>query len=541
MSLVWFLLMIGPLVFFHELGHFVAARYFGVRCEQFAIGVGPVVASITRAGTEFSIRALPLGGYVRMLGASPEDVTEDDGSKDALTDKPVWQRMVIYLAGPAANIVLAVPLLWLFFVSKGELAGAEVGTVLDGTPAAAAGFTPGDRIVAIDGDPVRYFDDIVAAVASSGGRQLTFEIERDGQRVSLAATPEAVAQGRAPGFQLGLVWSRYASIIDVDSAGPAFAAGLRTFDRVVSVDGQPVDAWIDLRDAVHAAAATTVRLGLRRPIRVEGTFASAFVEEWVEVVVPVAAFDSVRAAEATVFDVEPGSPAAMAGLRRGDRVLAADGRPVTSLEILDQRLENAGGVAHALRIQRDGEELDVSLTPLTLEVTGDMRSLTEQTFVGLITAPDDRVPFDLVRVPPGRRVLRATSAAFLETLGLIASIAGGLFMMVTGAVDSSNLGGPMMIAEVASRAGAQGIMTFTRFMALISVNLAVLNLAPIPGLDGGHLLLLTAEGIRREPLSMRARNLAAYVGLVCLVLLMLFAFKNDIERYWADIALWVNG
>jgi len=111
---------------------------------------------------------------------------------------------------------------------------------------------------------------------------------------------------------------------------------------------------------------------------------------------------------------------------------------------------------------------------------------------------------------------------------------------VIGQVDASNLGGPLMIADVANRAGSQGILPFIRFMAIISINLGIVNLLPVPGLDGGQLMLLTAEGIKREPLSFRARQIASYVGVVCLVLLMLFAFKNDVERYWVDFANWLN-
>jgi len=543
MALFWFLLMIGPLVFFHELGHFVAARWFGVKCERFAVGVGPAVATFERWGTEFSVRALPLGGYVQLLGAAPEDEIDPDDQGSALTDKPVWQRMVIYLAGPVANVLLAIPLLWIYFAGDKLHQGAEVGTVLDGTPAAAAGFMPGDRIVSVGDREVRYFDDVVDVVSRSAGEPLTFVVDRGGATQRLVATPESVAgPGGRPMGMIGLVWSRYAAIVDVAPGSAAAAAGMKTFDRVVSVDGRDVTAWMDVAAALGGPEGSR-QVVVERATPTGDAFAGLFVRERLALTLAgsgEAEARGLRSAEATVFFVEPMSPAAAAGLLPGDRIVEADGRPVTSVEMLSQRLLRESDRAHAVVVERGGARLTLTITPQTLEVAGEMRNLAPETFIGMFKVPYDRVPYELVAMPAGERVVYAVKRSFKETFALIAGFVIGLWMLVTGGLDSSNLGGPLMIAEVASRAGADGWLTFTRFMAVISVNLAVINLAPVPGLDGGNLVLLTAEGIRREPLSLRARNIAGYVGLACLVALMLFAFKNDIERNWVDIARWLN-
>lgn len=544
MALFWFLMMIGPLVFFHELGHYLAARRFGVKCERFAIGVGPPIASFRRGETEFSVRALPLGGYVSMLGAVPDDEIDDADRGKALTDKPIWQRMIIYLAGPAANVLLAVPAFWIFFMAQGVAEGPEVGMVLDGSPAQAAGLAAGDHIVALDGRPVRYFDQIRRRTSRAPERTMDLVYSRDGVEHTTTITPRRVIARDAVGLrsvergQIGILWGRYPSVVHVTAGSAAWEAGLRSFDRVVAVDGEPIDAWMDLQ--ARLASGTGAVLSVHRASPFDVGFAHLAVLEPLELSLPGGAAEGVFSAQASVFSVQPGSPAEAAGVLAGDRVVRLDGEPVTSLAILEQTLTTDPPAERTLHVERDGRTFDLSLRPITLEVVGELRSEHERTFAGLNAYPAGVVPYELVRVPFGERLVKSTAAALIETVEYLFGIIFGVLMLVLGQVDSSNLGGPLMIADVANRAGAQGLIPFIRFMAVISINLAIVNLLPVPGLDGGQLMLLTAEGIKREPLSFRARQIASYVGFVCIVLLMLFAFKNDIERYWVDFANWLN-
>jgi regulator of sigma E protease len=539
--------MIGPLVFFHELGHYLAAKAFGVKCERFAVGMGPRVASFRHGETEFSIRALPLGGYVTMLGAMQDEAVDVEDAGRALTDKPIWQRMIVYLAGPVMNLLLAVPIFWVFFMGQAFEQGPEVGMVLDGTPAAEAGFLPGDRVVSIDGDEIKYFADIRRAASSSPGEELEFEVVRGDEIVALSVTPEAVlvAAGIVPGRtkergQLGIVWSRYPSYIHVGPESAAEAAGLRTFDHVIAVNGEPVSAWIDLRDQL--ASLDSISLTVRRLEPTGDDFAMLGLFSVLEVALPSGSAQTLglAPAQATIFAVEPGTPAAAIGLLAGDRVIEVDGRPVTSLSIATQMIRGEPDTSHDMVVERSGEELEFSLTPAIVEVVGEMRAAIDVTYVGIIPLPALAVDHQLVHVGIGERVFRSLGQAVSQTIEYIFGFFLGVLFLIIGAVDSSNLGGPLMIADVANRAGADGILTFVRFMGVISINLGIVNLLPVPGLDGGHLTLLTIEGIKREPLSFRARQISSYVGVVCLVLLMLFAFKNDVERYWADIAMWLN-
>ena len=547
MGIVWFILMIGPLVFFHELGHYLAAKAFGVKCERFAVGMGPCVASFRRGETEFSVRALPLGGYVTMLGASPDEEIDDADRGRALTDKPIWQRMIVYLAGPVANLLLAVPIFWMFFLGNSLEQGPEIGMVLDGTPAAEAGFMPGDRITAIDGRSIKYFDQVRQRASSSPGETLTFEVARGDEILEIQATPEAVSvpAGIVPGRteiqgQLGIVWSRYPSYVHVDVGSPAHDAGLRTFDHVVRINDQEVEAWLDVESALAASGGAT--LVVRRPEPMATGFArlSAFRPVTIEVPAGAPSALGLRPAQATVFAVQPGTPADEVGLMAGDRVVSLNGRPVTSLAVADQRMRGEPDREHALTVDREGAAIEIALAPSTVEVVGEMRAALDAVYIGVVPLRVPAVGYELVHVGAGERMIRATGQAFRETFDYVIGFILGVLFLIIGAVDASNLGGPMMIADVAIRAGERGMLEFIRLMAVISINLGIVNLLPVPGLDGGHLALLTFEGIKREPLSFRARQIAAYVGIVCLILLMLFAFKNDVERYWGDVATWLN-
>ncbi len=550
MGLLYFILMIGPLVFFHELGHFVAARWFGVKCERFAIGFGPPFASFRRGDTEFSVRAFPLGGYVSMLGMHPdEEIAEKDRGR-ALTDKPIWQRMLVYLAGPAMNVLIAAPIFMAYFGAQPDRAGSEIGFVLDGSPAMEAGLRAGDQVVEINGRRIRYFDQIRRIASSSPGEDLAIVVERGGTRVTVHATPEPV---RVPEplvrlrtvevGQLGVVWSRYGSFVAVDAGSDAEAAGVRTFDRVAAVDGVPVETWLELEEILRARAGE-VELTLVRPNPTGDQFAVLFTQSpiVVDVTLPAggAAAFGLRAAQASVFDVAPGSPAAEAGLRAGDRIVRLGDRPASDVSIVAQRIASEPEQVHTLEVVRGTERFEVTLQPRTMTVVGDFRSEVETTFVGFRALPRSMVAHELAHMGAGERIAYSIGGGIRLTFEYLIGIFLGVVYLVIGAVDSSNLGGPMMIADVANRAGSAGLLVFLRFMAIISINLGIVNLLPLPGLDGGQLMLLTAEGVKRRPLSLRARQVANYVGIVCIVLLMLVAFKNDVERYWQDFANWLN-
>jgi RIP metalloprotease RseP len=195
----------------------------------------------------------------------------------------------------------------------------------------------------------------------------------------------------------------------------------------------------------------------------------------------------------------------------------------------------------ALEVERAGQVLALTMTTTQERVLGEMRNGMDVVFVGLVGMDGLYVSPELLIAPWSRRISDAVYNGLSETVEFSSALVFMVGAMIGGQVDSSNFGGPIMMADAASRAAEAGWLALMRMAALLSVNLGIINLVPVPGLDGGHLLVLAVEGIRRRPLSNRTRQILNFVGIVSIVLLMLFAFKNDIERYWVDIAAWLNG
>jgi regulator of sigma E protease len=549
--MIAFLVVVGVLIFVHELGHFIAARAFGVRVLRFSIGFGPRLFGFVRGGTEFVVALLPLGGYVLMHGMHPDDEPDPAELGTSLLEKKPWQRAIVSLAGPLMNVLIAVPAFMAVRSADVERLPAVVGTVLDGTAADRAGLEPGDRVLRAQGRDVRYFEDLQDIVRESPGQSLELVVDRAGTDVSLTATPDAVAGpgrflgiGSRPVGQLGVLAGRFRAVVDVAPGSVAFGAGLRTFDEVIRVGDADISAWLDLDRALRECAAPCALL-VRRAVVAPASWALTGELTYHRIALDVSGGvdgAGLRSAAATVLGIEPGSPAAAAGLLPGDRVMAVDEAPVTSLAVALTRLSSAEAPRVAVRVERAGELLDLELAPRDVEVLGEFRTPEPVRLIGVIPWPSTSSwsPPEPVRLTGTERAANIVWGGIRDTYEAAGGIILGVAFMISGQLDSSNLGGPLLIADVVSRASAVGLLALLGTAALISVNLAVLNLLPVPGLDGGTLTLIAIEAARGRPPSPRTRQIIAFVGIVCIALLMLFAFKNDVERYWVDVANWLN-
>ena len=275
MSVLYFLLLVGVLVLIHELGHFAAAKLLDVKVLRFSIGFGRPLIRVKLRETEYQIAAFPCGGYVRILGIEGEDRAagaEPGRRSDAgrsFASRPLWQRLVIVFAGPAANLVLPVIIYFAFFAGHSALPAAVIGDVLDGGAAARAGLEPGDRVLEIDGRPVRYWEEIETAVRSSPGKELHLRVSRNGKVFERYLTPlEETVRYRDGAVTLqgrvGITHAPFAPLVGViDSDSPAARAGLATGDLIVSVDGQPVRNWSDVEHRLGRLARRTSLVYLR--------------------------------------------------------------------------------------------------------------------------------------------------------------------------------------------------------------------------------------------------------------------------------------
>ncbi|HUT78738.1 MAG TPA: site-2 protease family protein, partial [Polyangia bacterium] len=270
-TILFFILLIGVLVFVHEGGHFLMAKLFGVKVHVFSLGFGPKLLGFRKGETLYKISAVPFGGYVKMLGE--DDPAEERDPADAgrgFHEKPKWQRALILIGGPAMNLVFPLFLHFGVGLTETRVDPPEVGWVLPGSPAEQAGLRPGDRIVGVDGATVRTFDEMRQRVAPHPGVPLDLRIERGGATFETAITPAAARVTVLLDVQrtigrLGVAQRYLPPVIGItDRDGPAARAGLETFDRVAAMDGVPLRRWVDLERALAGAAGRTVRLTVER-------------------------------------------------------------------------------------------------------------------------------------------------------------------------------------------------------------------------------------------------------------------------------------
>jgi regulator of sigma E protease len=554
-SVLYFLLLVGVLVVIHELGHFVAAKLLDVKVLRFSIGYGRPLVRVTLRETEYQIAAFPLGGYVRILGIEGHDKAGDEpggkaghrsDARRSFASRPLWQRLVIVFAGPAANLVLPVIIYFVFFAGHSVLPAAVIGDVIDGGAAARAEFEPGNRVLEIDGKAVRYWEEIETAVRSSPGKELHLRVSHHGKVFERYLTPlEETVRNRdgtvAVQGRIGITHPPFVPLIGViDGEGPAARAGLRTGDLIISVDGQPVRNW---RDVQHHLGKFPRRASLVyfRGTEVPGVpqiqllgagFADLVPETQVDAKLNRQTYTGLEHAEMFVARVDAGSPADSAGLRPGDLVVALDGVEVAHWVDLDQRLQAEPNRPFKLTWKRAAggktETMAAELTQVWRKHLDDYDHTVTRLVFG---ARNDVDRGTGATIPIDGRFGYALTKAIGRTGETISTMVSGFFKILGGDTPGDALGGPLMMYRVASVSGNQGWDSFLLMLALISINLGLINLLPIPMLDGGHLLVFALEAVRRRPLSTRIRERVQTAGLIVVGLITVLAVRNDIMRY----------
>ncbi len=556
-----FVVFIGPLIFFHELGHFIVAKLCDVKVLRFSMGFGPKLFGFVRGETEYWVSALPLGGYVKMLGDAPGVEIPPEDAPRAFSNRPLWQRSVIAAAGPAFNFLLAIVVYFAVALGTQTLLDTRVGVVNRGDPAWAAGLRPGDRITAIDGEPATEWSHVLERVSTKPGQPLSITYERQGavHTMELVARSdsdknmfdETEARGRvgiAPYYVKPVV-----AIVDAES--PAAQAGVHTDDRIERVGNIEVAAWHEVRDAVRRipqgepvhltlsrAKAQAGDAALESRERLEVTFTPAAPITGLDPEVFSAAdttggYTGLVSKEVVAVKVEADTAAAAAGIAQGDRMLkvAFDeaGKRVerdvgTWLVDLETSENSHLPLTFDLTFQRGREVLSAAVT---LKATQEKDELKNEHTRRIFGATNDTSTVDSYTFERKVGPVAAVRQALADTGFATTLIGKGLLKLATGDIPIKSMGGPIMLAVIAEKSAKRGLDPFLRMMALISVNLALLNLLPVPVLDGGHLLMFGIEGVRRRPPSLRFREIANTVGLVLLILLMIVVFHNDIMRF----------
>ncbi|MCA9688074.1 MAG: RIP metalloprotease RseP [Myxococcales bacterium] len=537
-----FILLLGPLIFIHELGHLLAAKLCGIKVVRFSIGFGPAIARLRIGETEYRLAPIPLGGYVTLLGVAPnEDIAPADADR-ALRNKPLWARYLVLGAGPAFNLLLPLLLYGAFFLGHTKVPPPVIGTVLDDSAAAAAGLAPGDRVVAIADDDIHSWREIQEYVRDAPDQELLFELDRDGRRIDRYVTPRrelhesALGEPETRGLLGVFPWAYAPQIGVVDLRSAAHQEGLRTGDIITSINGEPITTVEDLeRELGHGGDAAMRLTYLRARSSADPLATYLWYESHHAQLLPRKQGEEqtgILPANTFIREVAPDSPAARAGLRSGDRVLALDSTQFTRWETLDVRLERIGERPFTLRVQSPGEPpRDVTLQQEIRTYVDIYRQERRYLWFGAR-------PYASRRIPPSEpirgRFSYALRSAVEETTAMFTMMWTSLRQLVTLERGVEELSSVVGIFNVAGTAAERGPGEFLLLMALLSMNLGFINLLPIPILDGGHLLFFTIEAVRRRPLSQRAREVASVIGLIIVLALLVVALRNDIVRYWLD-------
>ena len=434
--------LLGMLIFVHELGHFLLAKALGVKVERFSLGFPPKMIGKQIGETEYVLSWIPLGGYVKMFGENPDEEEEvpPELQHRSFSHKPAWKRFLIVFAGPFFNFVFAFFVYWVVLSVNGvDHLPPIVGRVVPDSPAAQAGIQPGDQIMTIGDHQIQYYSQIDEAVADSQGRPLALSIQRDGKTQSITVTPVSKKQEDyfgepVPVYMIGVDPHLRAEVGGLTAGMPAQAAGIKVNDKITSIDGRPVRDWYDILEFIQAS--------------------------------------------------------------KGKEV--------------------------SLTVERDGSTVNINVTP---QMDSVQKPDGQEIKIPRIGIESPRPPLN-ERINP----ISAFYYAGLKTYDVSRLTVVSVVKLIQRKLSVKTLGGPIFIAQLAGEQAKAGIMEFILLAAVLSISLGILNLLPIPVLDGGHLFFFLLEMIFRRPVSLSIRERAQQAGLVVLIMFMAFIFYNDIAR-----------
>jgi regulator of sigma E protease len=558
-SVLWGIILIGILIFAHELGHFLFAKLFKVKVLTFSLGfggpisIGKLKLSVQWGETEYRIAWFPIGGLVRMLGdESIEGVSDADRGRSFLS-QPLYKRFLIILAGPLFSVLLALPIFFAQNVSQSFAPAPVIGMVVPGSPAAAADIRPDDVVVSVSGKRVETWEEVEDEINSSHGTSVALEVLRGTETIRTQLVPveeldETGLKLLGERWDVGIRHERQGIILGVVTPdSPAVQAGLSLGDRVLFVAGTPVAGWSDLEailiqrgmqpvpiSVVHDTSLPVGAVTLHIPVIVEATVHPLPAEEApAETWHTREAYTGIEPIDLYINGVIEGSPAATLGIQRGDKIIAVFGAPIQSWEQFSRAVAMHLKEEIPIQVRHNGQLRDIRFTPSPI-TPSDGSQLTPSR-PGLGVEHESNLLLGQ-RMPRPHRLRYGLRQSMIMTGTAIYMNVMGFVRLFQGRVAPSEaIGGPIMIISIAGESAKRGIGNFLNLMAFISVLLGLLNLLPIPILDGGQIAFIVAEAILRRPLSQKTRVVASYIGLVFLITLMAFAFAFDINRFLPGI------
>jgi regulator of sigma E protease len=515
-----FILFLGPLVFFHELGHFLFARLFGVRVEVFSIGFGPKLFKFKRGDTEYALSLIPLGGYVKMFGDDPlnKDSVPEEDRKFSFTHKSKWARFWIVFGGPLANFIMAYVIFFFLLLGGEKLPELKVGVVADKTTFHELGIRTGDVLKKVNGNSVSNPSDIV--LQDGGVKTLTVNRYGSEKTLTIGMQGEAFFEEMMnyPPFL------RRPVLTDTDGNIYAVSFSSESVDWNMSLD--EISERRDVSDVylykmAKDAKLTNLKVQEIRPFYKKYSVNSKNDEEFFKFFRKLGIYPK----DMVVKSITMNSPAQKAGILGGNVIFGLEGKDIYSFEVLRATLQKIEKSEVSVTLLSEGKVKTVKLTP-------DVRPQGKKK-VKLIGVYSSGV-FQGMRFvdTPSKGLVGSFIGSFGRTWETIVKTADSFKKLIVGDVSLKNIGGPLAIGKVASDSFNTSLSYFFQLMALISVNLGLINLFPIPVLDGGHILFIILEVINGGPVSRRKMEIAQQFGLSILLMLMIGAIFNDFVRFF---------
>lgn len=536
-----FVVLLGLLIFVHEFGHFAVARWCGVRVETFSLGFGKKIWKRKKGDTTYCISAIPFGGYVKMFGDQPGAEVSEAEKKYSFTHKKVWQRMAVVLAGPLVNFFFAIFIFMLLAMSGEEIPPSQLGDVEPASKAYQFGFRSGDLINEIDGVKIQTVEQLHHALNQRLGKKSQFMVVHEtGETASIDAQIEGEENknpmisekliGNIEGFQF---YSR-GNFVGVSAGSPLHTIGLRTGDQIVAVNQIKVRNWRSLNQAIEKISPDSqvqieiertaektkktekLTLNFQAPSSAQGPLTLATL--------------NIESAEVYLNQIVDKSPAQGAGLLAQDRIKSINGSPITKWEdVLNAVMGFKGESPLKLEVVRGADLLTLDVLPKMTSQTTALGSEDKRYTIGISPYPNlvTEEPIKFAIGNPFVALARGTRRTIESTGMIIVNLA----KLVKGEISSKNIGGIISIGQAAHESFKRGLSYYLHLMAILSVNLFILNLLPIPVLDGGHFVFYTIEAIKGSPLSLKKMEFAQQIGMALLLMLMVYALYNDVTKF----------
>ncbi len=529
MTYISIVIFISLVIFIHEFGHFIVARLFGVKVEIFSIGFGKRLFSFKKGETEYRIALIPLGGYVKMLGEgeSEEPLSKEDLPK-AFSSKKWWQKALVVFAGPFFNFVFAVFLYFIISFYNHTSTAPIVEFVSNNSPAYTFGIKAGDVIEKINGQKIYVWDDISENISEpKNGKceEVSLTVKRfpTNELKTIKLLPKLTTYKDMFGDKqsrclLGISAMPVNTLVAFFKPVEKFQNG----DEIVAINGKKVERFYELKQKLNSNLKISTITVLRKNKRIKIEVTEAILNDLKKNVLPGGML---------ISKVKKSGFVSRLGIKSGDFLYKVQNEQVlTPFDFMDILKKSKNGTKISLQLLRNGEIIDKSFK---LDIEKEKNKFTGMKEQHIKWDADFLFNYSIEPKKAKRgNLLKYTFAfTFGETKKITTVTFKGLYSLLTGKISSKTIGGPIMVFDISRRAAKRGLKTLMYVIAMISINLGIINLFPIPALDGFHIFMYSFEGLTKKEIKPKVKEVLTIIGFSLLIMLMIYAFFNDITHY----------